>query len=554
MPAYYATLALMLLVMAVIPGGSGSVGHWWSTMWPAFTLGVIVSHLLLVHNLSEFWVYKIDAPMWSIATEWQIYFLFPLILLPLFRRFGAVAAILGGTVIGPRRLLHAQAGMGLPGSSDYLRWGWGRYATTPGLREMPPWQKKMRWGWTCPLALALPLVAMILWGERLSIRDNWRFSFIADVLTGFCTASFIIWAAERSVKEHANSGIRHSLVLSLLSSNLAIGLGAFSYSLYLTHAPVEMLLEMLFSRLPLGPNVRALSFAIAAAVAATAFAYFFYRLFEKPFLRPPTARMNIFTANPNREIPASRPNRALWAALALAVAAVAVGVRFWIAQQSHAVGEDALITLRYAENIAAGNGFVYNMGQRVLGTTTPLYTLLLALFCRLHAVDAMSAGRGANILADGFTCFLIFRSLANPRIGHPGAGVLGSILYGFSPLAVDVSVSGMETGLVTCVGMLAIHAWLMRRPYLLFAAGAVLFLLRIDGLALLGILAACLAVRERRIPLARGRPRADPRAALAPVCRRLFPLGGAQFRDGEAGGLQQSGDAADVRNAVEQKP
>ncbi|MCK5783757.1 MAG: hypothetical protein KAH06_04880, partial [Desulfobacterales bacterium] len=40
--------------------------------------------------------------------------------------------------------------------------------------------------------------------------------------------------------------------------------------------------------------------------------------------------------------------------------------------------EDALITYRYAENIATGNGFVYNFGERVLGTTTPLYTLLLA--------------------------------------------------------------------------------------------------------------------------------------------------------------------------------
>jgi hypothetical protein len=39
--------------------------------------------------------------------------------------------------------------------------------------------------------------------------------------------------------------------------------------------------------------------------------------------------------------------------------------------------EDALITFRYARNLTDGNGFVYNVGERVLGTTTPLLTLLL---------------------------------------------------------------------------------------------------------------------------------------------------------------------------------
>ena len=40
--------------------------------------------------------------------------------------------------------------------------------------------------------------------------------------------------------------------------------------------------------------------------------------------------------------------------------------------------DDAYITYRYAENLAGGNGFVYNVGEQILGTSTPLYTLLLA--------------------------------------------------------------------------------------------------------------------------------------------------------------------------------
>ena len=40
--------------------------------------------------------------------------------------------------------------------------------------------------------------------------------------------------------------------------------------------------------------------------------------------------------------------------------------------------EDSFITFRYAHQIVEGNGFVYNPGERVYGTTTPLFTLLLA--------------------------------------------------------------------------------------------------------------------------------------------------------------------------------
>lgn len=40
--------------------------------------------------------------------------------------------------------------------------------------------------------------------------------------------------------------------------------------------------------------------------------------------------------------------------------------------------DDAMITFRVAENLAYGRGFVYNVGERVQVTTTPLYAMLLA--------------------------------------------------------------------------------------------------------------------------------------------------------------------------------
>jgi hypothetical protein len=41
--------------------------------------------------------------------------------------------------------------------------------------------------------------------------------------------------------------------------------------------------------------------------------------------------------------------------------------------------DDQFILFRYIDNIAEGRGFVYNMGEKVLGATTPLFTLVSAL-------------------------------------------------------------------------------------------------------------------------------------------------------------------------------
>ncbi|MDQ6739848.1 MAG: hypothetical protein M3021_05655, partial [Actinomycetota bacterium] len=63
-----------------------------------------------------------------------------------------------------------------------------------------------------------------------------------------------------------------------------------------------------------------------------------------------------------------------WAAPA-AIALLCFG--FALAYDSF-LPDDSYITYRYAQNLPAGHGLVFNLGERVLSTTTPLYTLLLA--------------------------------------------------------------------------------------------------------------------------------------------------------------------------------
>ncbi|NTW09540.1 MAG: hypothetical protein HGA28_08240, partial [Anaerolineaceae bacterium] len=41
--------------------------------------------------------------------------------------------------------------------------------------------------------------------------------------------------------------------------------------------------------------------------------------------------------------------------------------------------DDAFITYRYVQNLLSWQGLVFNPGEQVLGTTTPLYALLLSV-------------------------------------------------------------------------------------------------------------------------------------------------------------------------------
>ena len=64
------------------------------------TAPTVVSHLLLVHNLSMSTYHAIDPPMWSVASEWQIYFAFALVLVPAWRKVGTLSTVAAAFILG----------------------------------------------------------------------------------------------------------------------------------------------------------------------------------------------------------------------------------------------------------------------------------------------------------------------------------------------------------------------------------------------------------------------------------------------------------------------
>lgn len=107
--------------------------------------------------------------------------------------------------------------------------------------------------------------------------------------------------------------------------------------------------------------------------------------------------------------------------------------------------DDAYITFRYSRNLAEGLGFVYNAGERVLGTTTPLWSLLLAGSYGLGLDDLPRVSLVLSGLADAVTTALLCRLGARLELGR-WALLLG-LLFAVNPFGIYYAVSGMESSL-----------------------------------------------------------------------------------------------------------
>ncbi len=158
--------------------------------------------------------------------------------------------------------------------------------------------------------------------------------------------------------------------------------------------------------------------------------------------------------------------------------------------------DDAYITFRYAENIAAGRGMVYNPGVPVLGTTTVLFTVLLAVF-KLVGLSVPLVARWLGILS-AIAAIAVTQRLSYKSLGPVGAAALG-ICLAFHPDMAFAANSGMET----CLSMVAVYGTLLlvlrSRYYAAGVSGGAAFLLRPDGALVLGLAAGYAFLRDRKM-------------------------------------------------------
>lgn len=279
MPPYFAALVLSIGLLVLFPAIAKPGDLTWQS---------VVSHALLVHNLHPETVLTINGPLWSVALEWQIYFVLPLLLLPTLRRFGPVAMLAAGLLAGlaPFFLLPAPnnfawtypwyIGLFALGGMGALI-NFSPQASLVAARTRVPWSY---------LSVGLLAVTGAMFLFRLSWA--WQHLWFADTLLGVTTVVGIITLTNALLTQQAaGAAPRFSLpllIVRVLEMRWMAVLGAFSYSLYLTHEPVLAVVSRYVMQLPLrGLPLLAVQFGIVAPLVA-AVCYLFYLAFERPFV------------------------------------------------------------------------------------------------------------------------------------------------------------------------------------------------------------------------------------------------------------------------------
>ncbi len=263
LPPYYAVLALSLLAPVLIPA-LGRVTHsMWDDTQPNMTAGAVLSHLFLVHNLSDGWIFRINYAMWSIATEWQIYFFFPLLLLA-WRRAGAAACVVTGCAIG----LAIQFGLHSFGCAR--PWYVGLFAlgmAAAGVTQTPTTAMQRLKSVIYWDVLAATFMTFALIGSVIVKR-----AMPVDYLVGvsaFCLV--VLFCGGRAL-----FGNCRRRMLKVLSCRPIAWLGKVSYSLYLVH-PVAVAVALVATRhLSLSPiswTLTMLASSVALSLLATAVFY-----------------------------------------------------------------------------------------------------------------------------------------------------------------------------------------------------------------------------------------------------------------------------------------
>jgi len=162
--------------------------------------------------------------------------------------------------------------------------------------------------------------------------------------------------------------------------------------------------------------------------------------------------------------------------------------------------DDAYLFYTYARNIATGHGYVFNDGERILGTTSPLYSLTLAaLDTVLRPLGFVTIpGTGHLIGAAGLwvAAFLGMRILRDT--GLRTAALFYPLIFLASPLHLDAV--GMETFLTVALVISAFYLYQHERLVGVAVVSGLAFLSRPDAIIVPVILFADYVLTRRKLP------------------------------------------------------
>jgi hypothetical protein len=159
--------------------------------------------------------------------------------------------------------------------------------------------------------------------------------------------------------------------------------------------------------------------------------------------------------------------------------------------------DDAYIFYTYAKNIAEGNGYVFNLGEKVNATTSPLYTILLAvLYFIIKPVSTESLhliGLLISLLSIFIILFSVKKILKNDRLFQFFALTflcLPLLKFGF----------GMETFLNLALIVFSVYLLLSNRLIIASIIAGLSVLARLDSILFAGVLFLYYVITYKKIP------------------------------------------------------
>ena len=291
LPPYYVALGLILALIMVVPILQVPHNTNWDTKLP-INAGVILSHLLLVHNVSKEWLFKINGPMWSIAIEWQLYFVFP-VLLFFWRKLG----LIGTTALS----LFVGISLSKLSVTAHVMHVWflglfvlGMLAAAVSFSKEKLWstlRNKIEWNIFTPVVVVLTLTVLAL--DTFTPIDR----VLLDLIVGFGACSIIVQFALIELKQE-----QRPWLLKILNSKVAEKLGVASYSIYLIHSPIQGLINLLALPIEMTPTWRLLFMVLVAVPVSMGISYLFYLLVERRFVLNPVTKKEALAetkANPD---------------------------------------------------------------------------------------------------------------------------------------------------------------------------------------------------------------------------------------------------------------
>jgi len=258
LPPYYACLGLSIVVCVFVT--SQHEGMPWSQYLP-LSNSALVTHALLIHNFSPDWMYKINGVLWSIAIEFQLYFVLP-VFVAIMWRWGSMALMVLSSAVAWGLLVM------VPGGSKLYFWYIALFCLGIVAARLAN-ESSTKWLKPSQLA-ALGVVAFVAAGWLASQQK-------AMVGADACVAIAVAcWMALATLDPSSR------WCAWLASKPLAV-VGAFSYSIYLVHHP---LLQVAVHVQPAAVStpLRQAAYLLACAPLILAIIWAFHCVFERPFM------------------------------------------------------------------------------------------------------------------------------------------------------------------------------------------------------------------------------------------------------------------------------